>query len=402
MTPFQVNQLFQGRANQLVLGSFLLLERLGEGGMGQVFKARHRKLARIVALKVIRKERLSHPDAVRRFRREIQAAAQLSHANIVLALDADEHDGTHFFAMEYVEGVDLAHYVKQYGPMPVARACDCVRQAALGLQHAHDKGLVHRDIKPHNLLLTRQGVVKVLDMGLARLTPESQAEMSGASLTGDGVMIGTPDYVAPEQAMDARSADIRADLYSLGCTFYFLLAGRAPFSGGNALEKLLKHQSERPQSVRDFRPDVPSPVAAIVHRLLAKRPADRFQTPAELVAALAALTLAAPLAAPLAAVSATPSSLPVAPPAAPAVPTPAVSADTFAELRPDTVESDDGKRKQRRAAERKRLLLVSGASSAVLLTLVLLLVLLFQWGARHDPVPDHRPAEPSTKSVGKR
>src|SRR5579859_4656266 len=162
LTPYQVNQLFQGRAKQLVMGSYILLERLGEGGMGQVFKARHRKLGRIVALKVIRKERLDHPDAVRRFRREIQAAAQLSHSNIVLALDADEHEGTHFFAMEYVEGDDLAKLVKRHGPLAVEQACEVIRQAALGLQHAFERGLVHRDIKPHNLLRVHQsGVVKV-------------------------------------------------------------------------------------------------------------------------------------------------------------------------------------------------------------------------------------------------
>jgi serine/threonine protein kinase len=220
LTPYQINQLFQGRASQLVLGTFILLERLGEGGMGQVFKARQRKLGRIVALKVIRKERLTGPDAVRRFRREIQAAAQLSHPNIVLAIDADEYEGTHFFAMEYVEGPDLARCVKQNGPLPVDQACDCIRQAALGLQHAFERGLVHRDIKPHNLLLTRPGaerqpssaVVKVLDMGLARLNAHGDDEYSSSTLTQEGAVMGTPDYIAPEQAMDSRTADIRADV----------------------------------------------------------------------------------------------------------------------------------------------------------------------------------------------
>ncbi len=378
LTPYQVNQLFQGRAAQLVLGPFLLLERLGEGGMGQVFKARHRKLGRLVALKVIRKERLSHPDAVRRFRREIQAAAQLSHPNIVLALDADEHEGTHFFAMEYVQGTDLAKHVKQVGPLPVAQAWEYVRQTALGLQHAFERGLVHRDIKPHNLLLMPQtGTVKVLDMGLARLRSESPDEASCTALTAEGTMMGTPDYVAPEQAMDARSADIRADLYSLGCTFYFLLTGRVPFPGGSLMEKLFRHQNEQPRPVRDYRPDVPPPVAAVVHRLLAKRPADRFQTPAELIAALAAALVPS---APVAAI--------VADPAAGAAPTPAVSSDTFADLRPDMRGTEDGSRKQREAAERKRLLVLSAAGGGVLLVLVLLLVLIFKGGSRERPVPD--------------
>ena len=154
LTPYQVNQLLQGRGRELLLGSYVLLERLGEGGMGQVFKARNWKLGQVVALKLIRKERIDDPDAVRRFQREIRAAAQLDHPNIVLAFDADEVGGTHLLVMEYVEGTDLAKLVKQDGPLPVDKACDYIRQAALGLQHAHERGLVHRDIKPHNLLLT--------------------------------------------------------------------------------------------------------------------------------------------------------------------------------------------------------------------------------------------------------
>jgi len=381
LTPYQINQLFQGRGSTLVLGPFVLLERLGEGGMGQVFKARQLKLGRTVALKVIRKERLDSPDAVRRFRREIQAAAQLSHPNIVLAIDADEHEGTHFFAMEHVEGTDLAKYVKQHGPLSVAQACDCIRQAALGLQHAHERGLVHRDIKPHNLLLTKQGVVKMLDMGLARFNVQGDDEYASSTLTQEGTVMGTPDYIAPEQALDSRTADIRADLYSLGCTFYFLLTGRVPFPGGSVMEKLLKHQNQPPPSVLDFRSDVPPPVAAVVHRLMAKRPADRYQTPAELVVALAAAT------APGARVS--------------PVPEPAVavsaSGDTFADLRPDTVPSGDN---LRQAAERKRLLLISAAGGGVLLALVLLLVLLFKGASKDRPASkDTQPSASEASSA---
>ncbi len=396
LTPYQVNQLFQGRGQQLVLGSFILLERLGEGGMGQVFKGRHRKLGRIDALKVIRKERLVNPDAVRRFRREIQAAAQLSHPNIVRALDADEYEGTHFFAMEYVEGDDLAKYIKQKGPLPVETACEFIRQAAAGLQHAHERGMVHRDIKPHNLLLvTRTNTVKVLDMGLARLRSEVSGEMSSTSLTEEGAVMGTPDYIAPEQAMDSRSADIRADLYSLGCTFYYLLAGRVPFAGGTIMEKLFRHQTERPRSLLEFRPDVPPPVAAVVHRLLAKRPAERFQTPAELLTALAAARApgAAVAAVPVASAAdagmpsgtvtfpnTLPRDMPPPPPSSQRTPDTA----PFADLREDTVRMDGNTRPIERATERKHLLLMCAGGGAVL-ALVLLLIVFFRNGPNKQP-----------------
>src|SRR5262245_65968830 len=198
LTPFQVNQLFQGRASDLVLGQYVLLERLGEGGMGAVFKARHQTLDRIVAVKVIRKERLASPLMAKRFLREVQLAAQLSHPNIVLAFDADQVGSAAFLVMEYVDGIDLGRVVKQSGPMPVHEVCDALRQAALGLQHALERGLIHRDIKPSNLLRTNKGgVVKVLDMGLARLEEDDD----GAMLTLEGTIVGTPDFIAPEQAM---------------------------------------------------------------------------------------------------------------------------------------------------------------------------------------------------------
>ena len=288
LTPYQVNQLMRGRASELLLGSYVLMERLGEGGMGQVFKARNWKLGRVVALKLIRKERLDNPDAVRRFHREIRAAAQLEHPNIVRAFDADEVNGTHLLVMEYVQGTDLARLVRERGPLPVDQACECCRQAALGLQHAHERGLVHRDIKPHNLLLTAGGVVKILDMGLARLNRTNDDEASG-TMTREGAVMGTLDYISPEQAMDSHDVDIRADLYSLGCTLYFLLAGRPPFPGGEALQKLLKHRLEEPAPVEQLRPDARPAVAAVVRKLMAKRPEDRFQTPAEAAEALVSI-----------------------------------------------------------------------------------------------------------------
>ncbi len=298
LTPYQANQLLQGRGRELVLGSYVLLERLGEGGMGAVFKARNWKLGKTVAVKVIRRERLETGDAVRRFQREIRAAAQLNHPNIVRAYDADEVAGTHFLVMEYVEGTDLSRLVKKEGPLAVAQACDYVRQAALGLQHAHERGLIHRDIKPHNLLRTADGVIKVLDMGLARLDQRRAEDGESATITRQGTVMGTPDYIAPEQALDSHQADIRADLYSLGCTLYYLLTGRVPFPRGNFMQKVLRHRLEEPTPVEQLRPEVPPAVAALVRRLMAKQPEDRFQAPRELADALAevAQAVAAPAA----------------------------------------------------------------------------------------------------------
>jgi serine/threonine protein kinase len=289
LTPLQANHLLRGRGAELLLGSYVLLDRLGEGGMGAVFKARNWKLGRVVAVKLIRKERLNNPDAVRRFQREVRAAAALNHPNIVLAYDADEIGGTHLLVMEHVEGAtDLSRLVKQNGPLPVEQACEYVRQAALGLQHAFERGLVHRDVKPANLLLAGGGkVVKVLDMGLARLDPSGNDEES-STMTQQGAVMGTPDYIAPEQALESHTVDIRADLYSLGCTLYVLLTGRVPFPGGTLIQKINKHQFEEPRPIEAFRPDVPPGVASVVGKLMAKRPEDRFQTPAEAAAALEA------------------------------------------------------------------------------------------------------------------
>jgi serine/threonine protein kinase len=288
LTPHQVNQLFLGRGHDLVLGSYVLLDKVGSGGMGQVFKARNWKLGHIVALKLIRKERLASPEAVRRFHREIRLAAQLDHPNIVRALDADEVAGAHFLVMEYVDGTDLAHIVQKRGALPSAEACEYIRQAALGLQHAFERGMVHRDIKPHNLLVTSQGAtLKILDMGLARISQPAGDGEPGSIMTQEGAVMGTPDYIAPEQALNSHQADIRADLYSLGCTLYFLLAGRVPFVGGSMTQKLLWHQARAPQPLEEVRPGVPAEVAAVVQQLMAKKPDDRFQTPAELVDALA-------------------------------------------------------------------------------------------------------------------
>jgi serine/threonine-protein kinase len=300
LTAYQVNQLLiHGSKAELLLGPYVILEKLGEGGMGHVYKARNWKMNRLVALKVIRKERLGKPGAIQRFYREARAAAQLSHPNVVHAFDADQVRDTHMLVMEYIDGPDLAKLVKEKGPLPVPLACEYIVQAARGLQHAHERGLVHRDIKPSNLLVTlrRAGgvspplagepVVKILDMGLARLDEAGDDSLS--SLTQEGSVVGTPDFVSPEQSLNSRCVDIRGDLYSLGCTFYYLLAGQVPFPGGSLAEKLLKHQLQAPAPLEQFRPDVPMPVAAIVARLMAKQPEQRFQTPAELVHVLETL-----------------------------------------------------------------------------------------------------------------
>src|SRR4051812_1778068 len=272
LTSYQANQVLQGCGQDLLLGSYVLLEKLGEGGMGQVFKAKNWKLGRVVALKLIRKDRLDSPAAVHRFQRGGRAAAALDHPQVGRAYDADQIGGTHLLVMEYIEGTtDLARLVTKNGPLPVPQACEYVRQAALGLQHAHDRGMVHRDIKPANLLLTADGkVVKVLDMGLARL--DSAEEDKSSTMTQEGAFMGTPDYIAPEQAVESHTVDIRADLYSLGCTFYCLLTGRVPFPGGTLIQKLDKHRYAEAIEIGTLRPDVPRAVAAVVRKLMAKRP----------------------------------------------------------------------------------------------------------------------------------
>jgi serine/threonine-protein kinase len=317
LTPFQVNQLFLGRSRDLVMGSYIILERLGEGGTGQVFKARHQHMQRVVALKLIRAELLSDAEVVNRFYREVRVLSQLSHPNVVHAYDAGPIGATHFLVMEHVEGSDLGKLVKQGGPLSVEQACDYLRQAALGLEHAHQRGLVHRDIKPSNLLvagvfpprgdsatirLTETpekssaetltniggdiGVVKVLDLGLALLARNTNGEVTSTLTEIGSVTMGTPDYMAPEQALDFHAVDIRADIYSLGCTLYYLLTGQPPFPAGTMAQKLMRHQQAAPPPLAQYRGDVPPAVEAVLRRMLAKRPDERFQTPAEVVAAL--------------------------------------------------------------------------------------------------------------------
>lgn len=269
-----------------------VLELIGKGGMGDVYKARHRKMEREVALKVISRGLFRKAEAIDRFHREVKAAAQLSHPNIVTAFDADQAGEFHFMVMEYVDGVDLSRTVRDRGALPAAEACDYIRQAAIGLQHAYQRGMVHRDIKPHNLMITTDGTVKILDFGLASLTPVSadrDRQEVGSDLTAAGSVMGTPDFISPEQATDVRQADIRSDIYSLGATFYFLLSGRAPFCEGSITQKLKSHSCAEPEPLDSFRKDISSELVAVVAKMIAKEPADRFQTPLEVAEALEAL-----------------------------------------------------------------------------------------------------------------
>jgi serine/threonine protein kinase len=283
LTAYQVRRLWQGRGGELTLNQYVLMDRLGEGGMGEVFRAKHTRLDRDVALKVMRREKMANPEAVKRFRREIRAAATLAHENVVMAYDADQSGDVHFFAMEFVDGTTLDRLVRDKGPLPVAEACDYIRQAALGLQHAFEKGLTHRDVKPANLLVDKGGVVKISDLGLVRV----EAGEGGAAisrLTKEGLTVGTPDFVAPEQARNPQAADTRADIYALGCTFYCLLTGEVPFPGGTPTEKMLRHSRETvPVPTRT---GLSPEVLAVLAKMTARKPDDRYQKPADVAEVL--------------------------------------------------------------------------------------------------------------------
>jgi hypothetical protein len=285
LTPYQANQILQGKGDQLVLGAYRLVEKLGAGTMGQVFKGWSQKLELPVAIKMIHKVHLASRKAIDRFRREMETAGKLDHPHIVLLRDADEIDNHPFMVMDYVHGTNLARQVKQDGPLPVGQAAEYARQAALGLQHAYERGVVHRDIKPGNLLVNRTGVplVRISDFGLARLGNEGSSERR---LTQHGAVLGTIDYIAPEQAENAQNADSRSDIYSLGCSLYFLLTANPPFPGSSVVEKVSARLSGQPTDIHVYRPEVPDGLAAVISRMTARQPRDRYQTPGEAAVAL--------------------------------------------------------------------------------------------------------------------
>ncbi|MBI2806362.1 MAG: serine/threonine protein kinase [Planctomycetes bacterium] len=291
ITKYQAKMLLMGRNTGFFLGPYRILDQLGQGGMGRVYKAMHQTMNRVVALKILAPQLVGTARAQELFLREVQAAAQLSHPNIVMAFDANEIDGRHYLAMEYVDGPNLERYVKKHGPLPFGLASEVIYQVANGLQHAHEKGMVHRDIKPANLLLQQEDGhetvrAKILDFGLARLQTVD-APRAKSVLAKENTVMGTPDFLSPEQSTNLHDVDIRSDLYSLGCTFYYLLTGEVPFPGGSVMEKVLRHHRELPAAPETLRPALPPKIGAIVSRLLAKNPADRFQTPDELMEALA-------------------------------------------------------------------------------------------------------------------
>lgn len=288
LTEYQSEQLLQGHDQELVLGSYEILDLVGEGGLCQVFKAWDNDHQRIVALKVVHPELRENREVLEQLRQEIAVLGRLEHPAFIKSYERSWDVSRYYFAMELVEGVDLHRLQKQVGRLPVAQACDYVRQAALGLQYAYEQGLVHRDIKPGNLLVPLEGPqIRILDIGLARLEWDRQdlsATPAPASLTS---VMGTPDYIAPEQALNSSQADTRADIYSLGCTLFHLLTGQPPFQGKSLTKKLLDHQQAPPPSIKQVRPELPQALAAVVLKMMAKLPADRYQTPAGVAVAIA-------------------------------------------------------------------------------------------------------------------
>jgi serine/threonine protein kinase len=286
LTPFQAQHVKAGKAKALILGNYTVLDMIGAGGMGQVFKAEHRRMERIVAIKMLPPAMTKNATALARFQREVKAAAKLRHPHIVAADDADEANGSHFLVMEYVEGRDLSAHVKKNGPFSVEKAVNYILQAARGLEFAHSEGVVHRDIKPANLLLDKKGVVKILDMGLARIDVAGGDVAAQSELTGTGAIMGTVDYMAPEQGVSTHGVDARADIYSLGCTLHYLLIGKPVYGGETAMAKLLAHHHHLIPDLGALREEVPEQVNAIFRKLVAKEVEDRYQTMTEVIADL--------------------------------------------------------------------------------------------------------------------
>ncbi len=274
LTPWQQQNLLAGKSHGFFLGKYKLLRHLGTGGVSSVFLAEHALIGRQVAIKVLPSGRVGVASSLDRFLREARATARLSHSNIVRVYDIDQQGDTHFMVMEYVSGQDLKAMVAEHGPLPLDKAAQFIAQAATGLQHAHDRGLVHRDIKPANLVVNKNDIVKILDLGLARLDDDD--EVASLTIENSENVMGTADYLAPEQARNCHEVDHRADIYSLGCTFYYLLTGHPPFTEGTMAQRMLKHQTEKPRDVRADREDCPHALADVCMTMLAKDPDQRY------------------------------------------------------------------------------------------------------------------------------
>ena len=287
ITNFQAEQFLLGKWRGFTIGKYKLLERIGVGGMGQVFLCEHLFMKRRVAIKVLPPAKAEQPAALGRFYREARAAGSLEHPNIVRTHDIDQDGNLHFIVMEFVDGSNLLDVVKKFGPMDINRATDYMRQVSDGLQFAHSAGLIHRDVKPGNVLIDRVGHAKLLDMGLARFYNDQADNLTVKY--DDKIVLGTADYVAPEQVANSHGVDTRADIYALGASYYFLLAGHPPFPSGTVSQKLLWHRTKEPTPIRQVRPEVPEGIAKVLAKMMAKDPAARYQTPGEVAADLARL-----------------------------------------------------------------------------------------------------------------
>lgn len=337
LTYFQAEQFMLGKWRGFTIGKYKLLERVGFGGMGQVFLCEHMYMRRRVAIKVLPPAKAEEPAALGRFYREARAAAALDHPNIVRTHDIDQDGNLHFLVMEYVDGSSLLEIIKKKGPMEIGRAAQYIWQSAQGLDHAFRVGVIHRDIKPGNILVDRQGAAKILDMGLARFYHNDDDMLT--KKYDEKSVLGTADYVAPEQTINSHDVDVRADIYSLGATFYFLLAGHPPFPEGTISQKLIAHQTRQPKPIRVVRPEVPGGLAAVVEKMMAKSIHERYQNPIEVSEALAAFI-------PAQAEPPPEDEMPVLSPAAREVAAQAVSAPSSGSMRQDSsvLRADNGSR----------------------------------------------------------
>jgi len=273
ITRWHSEKLLQGKSRGFFLGKHKILGHLGSGGMSSVYLAEHLAMKHKRAIKVLPKKKLGNNSYLERFQREAQAIASLNHPNIVRAYDIDNDKDTHYIVMEYVEGADMQTLVRKHGPLPYAIAANYIAQAARGLQHAHDAGLIHRDVKPANLLVNKQGQVKVLDLGLALYAEDADASLT---MEYNDKVLGTADYLAPEQAINSHKVDFRADMYGLGCTLYFLLTGHPPFPEGSIASRIIKHQNAMPADIRKDRPDCPGELEGVCVKMMQKDPRFRY------------------------------------------------------------------------------------------------------------------------------